>query len=304
MKKVILTISIVLVVALACVSMTACNNTATTQGQLRNILSDHNSESFEYDVFAKDADGNKIEGYDGMYNVTLKAYGEGAKIENFGSSDTNLENLSAGILVNGLLRVGTQTYETGCYFKLINGSSYMVPAYSYRVQKDGEKETFRLFGSYDGKKFSYTRTVNGEKSKGSVEAGGTTYFDNNEFHQALRTITTFNDSLAFSFSVPLVSTTEAGSVTLTTRADGKTNVKTPYTASSEKYSDNGIECYKVYVSRATEVAGVSQTLYYAASDVLFNGWAMRHVLVKIEEPFKKDGSTNMMTYELKTATLA
>ena len=171
MKKVILTISIVLVVALACVSMTACNNTATTQGQLRNILSDHNSESFEYDVCAKDADGNKIEGYDGMYNVTLKAYGEGAKIENFGSSDTNLENLSAGILVNGLLRVGTQTYETGCYFKLINGSSYMVPAYSYRVQKDGEKETFRLFGSYDGKKFSYTRTVNGEKSKGSVEAG-------------------------------------------------------------------------------------------------------------------------------------
>ena len=104
--------------------------------------------------------------------------------------------------------------------------------------------------------------------------------------------------------MPLVSATEAGSVTLTTRADGKTNVKTPYTASSEKYSDNGIECYKVYVSRATEVAGVSQTLYYAASDVLFNGWAMRHVLVKIEEPFKKDGSTNMMTYELKTATLA
>ena len=131
MKKVILTISIVLVVALACVSMTACNNTATTQGQLRNILSDHNSESFEYDVFAKDADGNKIEGYDGMYNVTLKAYGEGAKIENFGSSDTNLENLSAGILVNGLLRVGTQTYETGCYFKLINGSSYMAVSYTH-----------------------------------------------------------------------------------------------------------------------------------------------------------------------------
>ena len=165
MKKVILTISIVLVVALACVSMTACNNTATTQGQLRNILSDHNSESFEYDVCAKDAGGNKIEGYDGTYKVTLKAYGEGAKIENFGSSDTNLENLSAGILVNGLLSVGTQTYETGCYFKLINGSSYMVPAYSYRVQKDGEKETFRLFGSYDGKKFSYTRTVNGERAK-------------------------------------------------------------------------------------------------------------------------------------------
>ena len=144
MKKVILTISIVLVVALACVSMTACNNTATTQGQLRNILSDHNSESFEYDVCAKDADGNKIEGYDGMYNVTLKAYGEGAKIENFGSSDTNLENLSAGILVNGLLRVGTQTYETGCYFKLINGSSYMVLVQSAKGRRKGNFPSFRF----------------------------------------------------------------------------------------------------------------------------------------------------------------
>ena len=304
MKKVILTISIVLVVALACVSMTACNNTATTQGQLRNILSDHNSESFEYDVCAKDADGNKIEGYDGTYNVTLKAYGEGAKIENFGSSDTNLENLSAGILVNGLLRVGTQTYETGCYFKLINGSSYMVPAYSYRVQKDGEKETFRLFGSYDGKKFSYTRTVNGEKSKGSVEAGGTTYFDNNEFHQSLRTITTFSDSLSFGFSMPLVSATEASSVSLTAKVNGKTKVETAFTSSNEKYAAEGIECYKTDVSRTTQVAGISQTLYYAESDVLINGWAMKHVLVKIEEPFKKDGKTCYMNYELKTATLA
>lgn len=305
MKKVILTISIVLVVALACVSMTACNNTATTQGQLRNILSDHNSESFEYDVFAKDADGNKIEGYDGTYNVTLKAYGEGAKIENFGSSDTNLENLSAGILVNGLLRVGTQTYETGCYFKLINGSSYMVPAYSYRVQKDGEKETFRLFGSYDGKKFSYTRTVNGKKSEGTVEAGNATFYDNNEFHQSLRTITTFSDSLSFKFFVPLVSATEASFVELTANVNGTTKVTTAFTESNEKYAeDGGIECYKTSVSRKTDVAGISQTLYYAKSDVLINGWAMKQVLVKIQEPFKKDNVTNYMTYELKTATLA
>ena len=76
------------------------------------------------------------------------------------------------------------------------------------------------------------------------------------------------------------------------------------TATSEKYADNGIECYKTYVSRSTEVAGISQTLYYASSDILISGWAMKHVLVKIEEPFKKDNVTNLMTYELKTATLA
>lgn len=150
---------------LACVSLTACNNTATTQGQLRNILSDHKSETFEYGVCAKDANGGKIDGYDGTYVVTLKAYGDGSSLANFGSADTTLENLSAGIFVRGLLTVGTKTYDTGCYFKLISGSSYMVPAYSYRVQKDGETETFRLFGSYDGKKFSYTRTVNGKRAK-------------------------------------------------------------------------------------------------------------------------------------------
>ncbi len=303
MKKVILTISVMLIAVVACLSMAACNNTASTQGQLRNILSDHNNETFVYDVFAKGSDGNKVEGYDGTYTVTLKAYSDGSTISNFGSADTKLENISAGVLVKGLLTVGTQTYDTGCYFTLINGSSYMVPAYSYRVQKDGETETLRVFGSYDGKKYSYTRTVNGEKSEGTVEAGSTVYYDNNEFHQSLRTITTFSDSLSFGFSVPLVSATEASSVSLTAQVSGKTKVTTAFTESNETYVD-GIECYKTDISRATQVAGISQTLYYATSDVLVHGWAMKHVLVKIEEPFKKDGKTFHMNYELKTAELA
>lgn len=304
MKKVILTISVILIAVVACLSMTACNNTASTQGQLRNILSDHNNETFVYDVFAKDSDGNKVEGYDGTYTVTLKAYSDGSSISNFGSADTKIENLSAGVLVKGLLTVGTQTYDTGCYFTLINGSNYMVPAYSYRVQKDGENETLRVFGSYDGKKYSYTRTVNGEKSEGTVEAGGTVYYDNNEFHQALRTITTFSDSLSFKFFVPLVSATEATSIELTANVNGKTKVTTAFTESNEKYAAEGIECYKTSISRKTDVVGISQTLYYAEKEVLINGWAMEHVLVKIEEPFKQDGKTFYMNYELKTATLA
>ncbi len=304
MKKVILTISMVLAVCAVCLCATACNNTATTQGQLQNILSDHTSESFDYDVYALDAAGNKIDGHDGTYSVALHSYPDGTSIANFGSSDTKLENLSAGILVSDKLTVGAKTYETGCYFNLIGGSSYMVPAYSYRVQKDGEKETFRLFGSYSGKKYNYTRTIDGQKSEGTVEAGNATYYDNNEFHQSLRTITTFSDSLSFSFAVPLVSASEAGSVTLTAKVDGKTNVKTPYTAASADYADNGISCYKTHVSRSTEVAGVSQTLYYATSDVTLNGWGMKHVLVKIEEPFKdSNGNSCTMIYELKTANL-
>lgn len=304
MKKVILIISVMLVATIACLSMTACNNTATTQGQLRNILSDHNNESFEYDVFAKNANGDKVDGYDGTYVVTLKAYSDGSQIENFGSSSTTLENLSAGVFVKGVLNVGTQSYETGCYFKLIDGSSYMVPAYSYRVQKDGETETLRVFGSYDGKKFSYTRTFDGKTDEGVVEAGNATFYDNNEFHQSLRTITTFTDSLSFAFAVPLVSATEATSVGITATVNGKTDVKTAFTESREDYQEKGIACYKTYISRSTQVAGISQTLYYATSDVNINGWNMKHVLVKIEEPFKKDGSTLTMTYELKTATLA
>ena len=104
--------------------------------------------------------------------------------------------------------------------------------------------------------------------------------------------------------MPLVSATEASSVSLTAKVNGKTKVKTAFTESNEKYAAEGIECYKTDVSRTTQVAGISQTLYYAESDVLINGWAMKHVLVKIEEPFKKDGKTCYMNYELKTATLA
>lgn len=304
MKKVILTLSAILVAAIVGLSLTACNNTAPTQGQLRNILSDHNSEDFVYDVSAKDADGNKVDGYDGTYKVSLKAYPKNSTIEGFGSPDTTISDLDAGILVKSTLSVGTQTYETGCYFKLISGSSYMTPAHTYRVQKDGDTETFHMQGAYGGKKFVYSRIVDGEKSEGALDANSATLYDNNEFHQTLRTITTFSESLAFSFSVPLVSATEAKTVSLTARVAGKTSVKTAFTNANADYAENGIDCYKTYLSRATEVAGISQTLYYAQKDVSINGWAMKHVLVKIEEPFKKDGKTLVMTYELKTASLA
>lgn len=303
MKKVILSVLAIVMVAVVGITLVACN-TATTQGQLANLLNDHNHEAFVYDVYAKNADGDKIDGYNGTYTVTLDAYDAGSTIESFGKSDVVLSNVDKGVFVKGLLVVGTTKYETGCYFKLVSGSSYMVPAYSYRVQYEGETEVFRLNGSYQDKTFDYERWINGEKSTGSVGTKSTTYFDNNEFHQALRTITTFSNSLALAFATPLVSKTEATYVTLTAQVNGTTHVKNSFTENNATYSEEGIKCYRTYISRSTEVSGIAQVLYYATDNITVNGWNLKNVLVQIEEPFKIDGATNTMVYALNTASLS
>lgn len=301
MKKAILIALVAAMIAVMGVSLSACNN-ATTQGQLQNILNDHNHESFEYSVFAQDADGNRVDGYDGTYAVTLDKYVAGSTIENFGSA--TLSDVAEGILVKGNLTVGTTEYNTGCYFTLINGSSYMVPAYSFRTVKKDGNVTFSLNATYDGKKFNYNRTIDGVESNGTVDLGkAVTYYDNNEFHQSLRTITTFSESLSFSFAMPVVSDIEASSVTLTARVGGKATIKNTFTESRADFQDSGISCYKTLVSRSTEVAGLSQTLFYSVNDVTFTGWSMKHVLVRIQEPFKVDGNIYSMVYDLKSAEL-
>lgn len=301
MKKAILFALVAVMITVMGVSFTACNN-ATTQGQLQNILNDHNHESFEYAVSAQDKDGNPVAGYDGSYTVTLDKYTQGSTVTDFGSA--TLSDVKEGILVKGHLSVGTTEYFTGSYFSIISGSSYMVPAYSFRTIKKDGNVTFSLNAAYDGKKFNYTRTVDGKESSGTVDLGKVVnYYDNNEFHQALRTITTFSESLAFSFSMPIVSATEASSVSITARVLGKVNVKNAFTDSRADLQDGGIACYKTAISRATEVAGISQTLFYAVGDVAMSGWNMKHILVRIQEPFKADGNTYSMVYDLKTAEL-
>ncbi len=302
MKKVILIISIIALVAITAVSLVACNS-ATPQGQLQNLLNDHNHEAFEYNVYAKNSSGARIDGYNGTYTVTLDAYAKNSQINNFGKS--SLESVENGVLVKGLLTIGEGdnqvVYETGCYFNIISGSSYMVPAYTYRIQKKGGQEEFALQGEYDGSTLNYTRTVNGETSTGKVEGKATTYFDNNEFHQSLRTLTTFSDSMSFSFSMPLVSANEASYVTLSTTVSTTSKIKNAYTTANGL--EDGIECYKMNVSRSTEVSGISQTLYYAKDDIKFNGWGLKNVLVQFEEPFKIESDIFTMVYELTSATL-
>ena len=107
--------------------------------------------------------------------------------------------------------------------------------------------------------------------------------------------------MSFSFAMPLVSANEARSVNLTASISETVKIKNDFTANNPAYAENGIECYKTVISRAgEEVAGMSQTLYYAVSAVSYNGWNLKNILVKIEEPFKLDGEVYEMTYELTT----
>lgn len=303
MKKAILTVLVIAMIALLGICFAACNN-ATTQGQLANLLNDHNHEYFEYDVKACNYYGEILDDFEyssGVYTVTLDAYDGGATIEDFGNA--TLSDVQKGVLVRGSLDIGDTSYDTGCYFNLIGGSSYMVPAYTYRVETVGDSEVFRLQGTYDGSTLNFERWINGEKSTGSVSTKST-YFDNNEFHQSLRTITTFSSNFSFSFATPVVSSTEATFANLTAIISSTVSIKTPYTEAVEKYTESGINCYKMTLSRSTEVSGLYQTLYYATDSITDNGWSLKNVLVRIEEPFKHNNEICKMVYELKSATLA
>lgn len=286
MKKLIIIPIIIVMIAGLCIGLVACNK-ASTQGLLANILNDHNKETFSYDV------SNSLTGETGTYNVTIQEYAQGSNIADFGNA--TLSDVSKGILVTGALTIGTTEYKTGCYFNLISGSAYMVPAYSYRVQKENGQETFRLQGTYAGTTLNFDKAVNGVTSSGSVGVSSP-YYDNNEFHQTLRTLTNLSTNFSFAFNVPLITSTEETAVKLTASCSAKEDITVPYKAEA-------INCYRLYISRSTEVAGTNQTLYYAADNITINGWNAKNVLVKIIEPFKVDGKQYEMQYSLRTVTI-
>jgi len=290
MKKKLLFIPILIVFILVLTfSLVACNK-ASTQGLLANILNDHDYEEFVYDVF--DSQQNMSVG---TYTVSLKSYKSGSLTE-FGGID----NVNKGILVKGKLAItsGTNagtTINNATYFDIISGSSYMTPAYTSREKIVDGNTVFSLIGSYDGSTLNYTRIVNGNSSSGSIGNSGT-YYDNNEFHQSLRTVTTFSTSFSFAFALPLVTESEAASVSLTAACSSTETVK---------YNNDANEatCYKVNISRSTEVAGVNQTLYYATNNISVNGWNVKNALIKIVEPFKSNETQYNMVYTLKTISL-
>ncbi len=297
MKKFVLIVLILAMTLTIGIGLTACNK-ATPQGQLANILQHHRHEYFEYDVL--DTADNST----GTYTVSLDAYNAGSEITGFGTA--TLKNVQEGILVKGRLSHKDTIYETGCYYNLVGGTSYMVPAYSYRIQNVNGKNTFSVQGTYSGGGYDYTRIINGETSNGSLGASGTV-LDNNQFQQALRSVTTFSSGLSLSFSLPLVTEEEAATATLTASGNSVAEIKTAYTDTLEAYAEKGIPCYQIFISRSTQVSGMSQTLYYAAdnANITYRDWPIKNVLVKIVEPYKNEatGEKFEMQYSLKSLSI-
>ncbi len=294
MKKTVLIIFVVAMVAVLGVGLTACNN-ATPQGQLANLLTDHNHETFVYDVV------NTKDNSTGVYTVNLDAFNKDATVE-FGNR--TLENVQKGIRVQGELVFGNTKYVMGCYYNLVSGTSFMTPAYSFRTVTVDGTQTFSMQGRYVGGSFECERYIGEDTLLNSVKASGTV-FDNNQFQQVLRSVTTFGSGLTLSFTTPIASATTVTTASLTANCSSTAKIKdTGYTDSVEDLKEEGIDCYVVYISRATEVKGMSQTLYYAVDNIKVQGWSMKNVLVRIVEPFTSDGKRYDMVYSLKTATLS
>ncbi len=306
-KRITTLVCLVAVVAISTLLLVACNN-ATTQGQLENILWQTRHEEFVYSV--KDTAKPAAEAEIGTYKVSMQLFERGSKIENFGS--VTLSDLKYGILILSELNIeGGAQYKTGVYFNIISGPvSYMLPAYSFRTETDGDK-TFTLQGVYDGSTFMYTRTIDGVEDTGALKASGT-YFDNNEFAQVLRTANmNGNNGISLAFAVPLVSRTEAAVVSLSARATATTKIKTPYTDGVDDLKEEGIDCYRVNVTRSTQVVSKkSQTYYYAIPNVKGPSadhpeiFAMKNVLVKMVEPYRADdGEFYDIEYDLVSASV-
>ena len=293
MRKVILTIIVAAMIAVVGISLTACNN-ATPQGQLANILPDHNHEVFVYDAL------NTMDNSTGVYTVNLDAFKNGTEVE-FGTR--KLENVDAGIRVLGTLVFGDTKYEMGCYYKFVSGTSFMTPAYTFRTVTENGNKTFDMQGAYAGGNFTSERFVDDGSNSDTLKTSGTV-FDNNQFQQVLRSVTTFS-GLTLSFTTPIVTNDDAGVASLTASGSSTAKLKDiPYTDAMEQYAEEGVPCYVINVSRATDVAGMSHTLYYATDNIKSNGWAMKNILVKIIEPFTENNERFEMQYTLRSASLS
>lgn len=283
MKKVILIAVSIMLVAVFAVSFVACNN-ATTQGQLEDVW--YAYEQYVYDV----NDGTN----QGEYTVTIKWFSEG----DVTVGATTLKSPSKGYLVTGKLNIADAEYDTACYFKRVDGNSFLIPAASYRKQNvpSSPSSNLEINGVYDGSTFNYSGTVAGENKQGSIELSSP-YYDNNEFHQMLRGVSTMSTSFSFSFKVP-VAGVESGAVTLTASCTSTEKITAPVKSGE-------IECYKVSLSRSTKVDGKKQQLYYSVSPLPLDtdgdgtdDFKPKKALVKIVEP-TADGE---VTYILKSAS--
>ncbi len=292
MKKLGLSLLLILVICAVAFGATACNR-ATTEGQIENVffnLQNGVTESYEYDVT------NSSNGATGTYKATIKYYTAGQEVI---LSDYNkVTDCGKGYLFTSELTMSDgYTSKTSCYFLIsaVSGvtSTFLKPVASYK-KVTGSNNDFTEYGSYSGKDYNYT-LITSETKEGSVTVG-TKFYDNNEFHNSLRGVSKdiFNSGFTLSFNVPVVTADEQAAASITAKSDGKDNITT-----NVLDGDNNktvYESYAVNLSRSTKVAGSTQKIWYAKDDVSCNGFYITHLITQIVE-----GS---VTYTLKSFALS
>ena len=328
MKKIASAIVLVVVVSVLAVTFAACNN-ATTQGQLVDAW----KEGRPYERYTYSVNDSAYDGVEGTYVSEIfyhAAYNAETAPEKVTVGDSTFEQRE-GYLIHSTLEATLDGKKhlivTECYFSLTDGSSYLLPSATFRSESVDGNEVLRMNGTYSGNSLSYTlKTADGEK-KGSIGLGSV-FYDNNEFHQSLRGVSTFSTSFSFGFSTAVVNATEQTSASLTLSVSGTENISGLEFDSVGRNEEGAeiasettsLECYKATLSRSTTVAGASQTLYYtvapvyaaineAGDDTLVstydNGWwALPHVLAAIVEPYNDaDGNAQTVTYTLTDISL-
>lgn len=331
MKKTVSFITLIVVVAVLAVTFAACNN-ATTQGQLVDAW----KEGRPYECYTYSVDDSAQEGVEGKYVSEVfyyEAYNSMPNPKKVTVGDITFEQRE-GYLIRSTLDATLDgkriLYVMECYFSLTDGRNYLLPTATFRSETVGDNEELRMNGTYSGNNLSYTlkiKTADGEK-KGNVELGSV-YYDNNQFAQSLRGVSTFSSSLSFSFTTPVVNATEQVSASLTFSVGGTASVGDLPFASAGKDGDGNevnnatttLECYRATLGRATTVSGASQTYLYTVNPVYAaksddgtttllstydNGkmWSLPHVLVGFVEPYNDaDGNAQTVTYSLTGISL-
>lgn len=328
MKKTASLLILVIVISALAFTLAACNN-ATTQGQLVDAW----KEGRPYQRYTYSVNDSAYDGVEGEYVSEVfyhAAYNSVSNPNKVRVGDTSFEQRE-GYRIRSKLTATLDGKKhrivTECYFSLTDGSSYLLPSATFRSESVDDNEVLRMNGTYSGNSLSYTlKTADGEK-KGSIGLGSV-FYDNNEFHQSLRGVSTFSTSFSFGFSTAVVNATEQTSASLTLSVSGTENISGLEFDSVGRNEEGAeiasettsLECYKATLSRSTTVAGASQTLYYtvapvyaavneAGDDTLVstydNGWwALPHVLAAIVEPYNDaDGNAQTVTYTLTDISL-
>ena len=329
MKKTVSFITLIVVVAVLAVTFAACNN-ATTQGQLVDAW----KEGRPYECYTYSVDDSAQEGVEGEYVSEVFYYAAYNSVSNPNKvkvGDTSFEQRE-GYLIRSTLEATLDDkkirYVMECYFALTDGRNYLLPYATHRSENVNGKEVFRMDGTYNGSSLAYTLTANGESKSGNIGLNSP-YYDNNQFAQSLRGVSTFSSSLSFSFTTPVVNATEQVSASLTFSVGGTASVGDLPFASAGKDGDGNevnnatttLECYRATLGRATTVSGASQTYLYTVNPIYAaksddgtttllstydNGkmWSLPHVLVGFVEPYNDaDGNAQTVTYSLTDISL-